>query len=615
VARVARKARKAAPAADMGLRPAPPVGLRGAVRVGIFGGLGLVFLSAVGMVERFQAREIIGPLSLGYLLLVLLAWTIGYVAGRPPPPLEGFAPARPGRRNIVAGLVAGALAGAVLALFGALAGGVNMRPVFTNVSPELVRLLTFGRGIALGGLLLFAGTALVGGTGAALHLVVWRWRRVILGAVLWLVVLGMLQSVVLQVFRGLGACGASQAAGLCRVVYEPQGLSAWGVLTVGALAATLYWVEGRSERTIRTRIKEAPMGRRRVLVLGGVAVALLVLGALPHVLGRFLSDVLNIAGIFMIMALGLNIVVGLAGLLDLGYVAFFAVGAYAGAKLTSPIAPGFAPELSFWAAIPVVIVASVAAGLIVGTPVLRMRGDYLAIVTLGFGEIARLLAQSDWLKPVVGGARGIRQVPNISFFGVEIQGPQAFFYAILGIVLLAAYGSYALQSSRVGRAWMAIREDEVVAEAMGVNIVTAKLSAFTAGAVLAGLAGALFASKIGSVFPASFEIVVSLTVLVIVIVGGLASVSGVVLGALVLMGLPELLREFELYRFLVYGALLVFMMLKRPQGFIPSKRREQELREEELMQDAWLRQQADERPEAAATGSAGEPGAPRGREG
>ena len=566
------------------------------------------------MVERFQAREVIGPLSLGYLLLVLLAGTIGYVAGRPTPPLEGFAPARPGGRNVVAGLVAGALAGVVLALFAAFIGAVNIRPVFTNVSPELTRLLTFGRGTGLGGLLLFAGIAVLGGIGAAPHLVARRWRRVVLGAGLWLVVLGMLQSLVLQVFRGLGACGASQAAGLCRVVYEPEGLSQWGVLIVGGLAAALYWLGGSTQRTIRRRVEAAPIGRRRVLALGALAVSLLVMGALPHVLGRFLSEVLNIAGIFMIMALGLNIVVGMAGLLDLGYVAFFAVGAYTAAKLTSPIAPGFAPELSFWAALPVVILASAVAGLIVGTPVLRMRGDYLAIVTLGFGEIARLLAQSDWLKPAIGGARGIRQVPNMSIVGLEIQGPQPFFYAILVMALLVAYASYALQGSRMGRAWMAIREDEAAAEAMGVNIVTAKLSAFIVGAILAGLAGALFASKIHSVFPASFEIVVSLTVLVIVIVGGLASVSGVVVGALVLMGLPELLREFELYRFLVYGALLIFMMLKRPQGLIPSRRREQELREEQLMQDAWLRQQT-KRPEGAATGSGGGHRGPPVREG
>jgi len=169
--------------------------------------------------------------------------------------------------------------------------------------------------------------------------------------------------------------------------------------------------------------------------------------------------------------------------------------------------------------------------------------------------------------------------------------------------MLCAYISYALQDSRVGRAWMAMREDEAVAEAMGVNIVAAKLSAFLMGAILAGLGGALFATKIGSVFPQSFDVVISITVLVIIIVGGMASIRGVMLGALVLVGLPELLREFEEYRFLLYGALLIFMMLRRPEGFIPSKRRAQELHEEDIAQDAWLAGTAAEpEPATAAAG-------------
>jgi branched-chain amino acid transport system permease protein len=155
--------------------------------------------------------------------------------------------------------------------------------------------------------------------------------------------------------------------------------------------------------------------------------------------------------------------------------------------------------------------------------------------------------------------------------------------------VLAAYVSWALQRSRVGRAWMAMREDESVAEAMGINIVAAKLSAFVIGAIMASFAGALWAVRIGSVFPNSFDIIVSITVLVVIIVGGIASVPGVMVGALVLVALPELLREFEEFRFLIYGALLIFMMVNRPEGFIPSTRRARELHEEEAEQDAWLR--------------------------
>jgi branched-chain amino acid transport system permease protein len=174
---------------------------------------------------------------------------------------------------------------------------------------------------------------------------------------------------------------------------------------------------------------------------------------------------------------------------------------------------------------------------------------------------------------------------------VEVQGPQMFFYAVFGFALIAAYVSYAVQDSRIGRAWMAMREDESVAEAMGVNIVTAKLSAFIIGAVLAGFGGALFAANIGSIFPHSFNIIVSITVLVVIIIGGLGSIPGVVLGALTLVGLPELLREFENFRFLIYGALLIFMMLNRPEGFVPSRRRAQELHEDEMLQDAWLKEE------------------------
>jgi branched-chain amino acid transport system permease protein len=398
------------------------------------------------------------------------------------------------------------------------------------------------------------------------------------------------------------------------------------------------------------------------MIIGGVVMVIL-LAVLPLVLGRFLSQVMDIALIFMLMGLGLNIVLGFAGLLDLGYVAFFAVGAYTTAVLTSPIAACFseggwvaaltsAPALAtFFLAIPFVILAAALAGIVVGTPVLRMRGDYLAIVTLGFGEIARIGFLSEALTDCFGGARGIRQTPSVivtplvlsilvgvvlafllfllvgrrvarrgrqgsliaggaavvaavalsfltyAVFGpvldvgpIDLDTPTLFFYGILVFALIAAYVSWTLQDSRIGRAWMAMREDESVAEAMGVNIVSAKLWAFIVGAVLASLGGALFAAKIHSVFPQSFGIVVSIQVLIIVILGGMGSMRGVVVGALVLIALPNLLREFEAYRFLLYGALLIFMMLKRPEGFIPSRRRAAELHEEDVAQDQWLKE-------------------------
>ncbi|MDH3425950.1 MAG: branched-chain amino acid ABC transporter permease [Acidimicrobiia bacterium] len=379
-------------------------------------------------------------------------------------------------------------------------------------------------------------------------------------------------------------------------------------------------------------------------------------------LGSFTNEILATVGLFLLMGLGLNIVIGLAGLLDLGYVAFFAVGAYAVAVLTSPSSPKFDATWPFILAIPAVILAAAFAGVMVGTPVIRMRGDYLAIVTLGFGEIARILFISDWLKPTFGGAQGILSIPSLAVWrwvisltllvaavmvarfswqrlirpGIEpapsprlraaaagvaaliavgsvvaatkigidgtfiVQGtqPKLVFYAVFFFAIIAAFISWRLQDSRVGRAWMAMREDEQVAEAMGINTTTAKLMAFITGAILASFGGALFAAKIGSVFPNSFALIVSIIVLVLIIVGGMGNIPGVAVGALVLVGIlggptqPGLLREFEGFKLLIYGALLIYMMLKRPEGLLPSSRRAQELHQEEVMQDAWLKGEA-----------------------
>jgi branched-chain amino acid transport system permease protein len=399
-----------------------------------------------------------------------------------------------------------------------------------------------------------------------------------------------MQPFVEQVLRGVRSELGIETNPLTRFLYSGGSLRTVAAVVIGLAGFGLHLVLRRPGRTpLRTQVARLPNRSRRVAGGGALLVAALLIGVLPSILGSFLSEVLSIAGIFALMALGLNIVVGFAGLLDLGYVAFFAVGAYTTAVLTSPT--GGAGWI-FWAAVPFVVLAAAVAGLTVGTPVLRMRGDYLAIVTLGFGEIARLLFLSDWLAPTFGGAQGIKAIPDITIGPWEIRGPQAFLYPLIVLILLAAYVSHALQNSRIGRAWMAMREDESVAEAVGVNIVAAKLSAFIVGAILAGLGGALFATKIGSIFPNSFDIIVSITVLVVVIVGGMASVPGVILGAVVLVGLPELLREFEDFRFLIYGALLIFMMLRRPEGFIPSRRRAQELHEADIAQDAWLRARA-----------------------
>jgi branched-chain amino acid transport system permease protein len=289
-----------------------------------------------------------------------------------------------------------------------------------------------------------------------------------------------------------------------------------------------------------------------------------------------LTEVINNVGLYILMGFGLNIVVGFAGLLDLGYVAFFAIGAYTMGVLTSTSELGVA-GMSFWGALPFCVLAAVIAGVILGIPVLRMRGDYLAIVTLGFGEIIRLLALSDWLKPYIGGAQGILMIPKPGIFGFELVTPEAFYYLILLGCLLAAFVSWRLRDARLGRQWMAMREDEDVAEATGIPLVKTKLLAFATGAAFAGLSGAIFASKLSSVFPHSFNLLVSINVLCLIIVGGIGSLPGVVVGALFMIGLPELLREFAEYRYLMYGALLIVMMLLRPEGLWPSAVHKREL--------------------------------------
>jgi branched-chain amino acid transport system permease protein len=562
------------------------VNLRGAVRLGLLGGVAGVFVSAIGMVTEFRATEIVDRLTFAYVMLAAIPIVFGYLASRPPRQLEGFEESRPGALNVVAGATAGLLAGGVLAAFTALISAFDVRYVLTNVSPELRDALTLGMGLGLAIALHVLAGGVLGALSGGSHLLGDRWRRPLGMALLWVVLFGLLQALVVTLIDGI------DIDPMIDVLYAPGGgLTIVGAVLVAVAAFAIYWWRGRAGTSLRDRFDALPETRRRTVSIAALAGLIIVLVVLPTILGVFLSQVAVTAGIFLLMALGLNIVVGFAGLLDLGYVAFFAVGAYTTAVLTSPGSPAFAPELTFWLALPFVVLAAAVSGMLVGTPVIRMRGDYLAIVTLGFGEIARLLFLSQWLTPVFGGAQGIINIPDIVIGPVEVQGPQMFFYAVFGFALIAAYVSYAVQDSRIGRAWMAMREDESVAEAMGVNIVTAKLSAFIIGAVLAGFGGALFAANIGSIFPHSFNIIVSITVLVVIIIGGLGSIPGVVLGALTLVGLPELLREFENFRFLIYGALLIFMMLNRPEGFIPSRRRAQELHEDEMLQDAWLKEE------------------------
>lgn len=579
------------------------IDLRRAARLGAIGGVTAIFIAAVGMVEAFANRIIIQPyLTLSYAALLLVPLLFGYLAAKLPDPIEGVEQAPPGPRNVLAGFIAGTLTGVGAVLIVLIADSFDLRQMFIALSPRLVIIMTFGLELLPGLALLTAVGTVLGTVGGSLWLIARKWRGPLINAFVWTLLAGLLQQLIQGVLRGLRLDAVAQ------FLYSPLGgLQPVGAVLIFLLVLGLYIYLDRTDVSLRARYDALSDRRRRRVLIAGAAAGLIAIFVLPQILGVFLSEVLDLVGIFLLMGLGLNLVVGFAGLLDLGYVAFFAVGAYTTAVLISPGSPAFAPQITFWAALPFVIGAAALAGIIVGTPVLRMRGDYLAIVTLGFGEIARILFISEALFPYVGGAQGITQIPTISIGGFAANTPPKFFYPIAAFVLIAIYATWALENSRVGRMWKAMREDEPVAEVMGINTVQAKLTAFIMGAIIASFGGALFAAKIGSVFPHSFNIVVSIQVLVLIIVGGMGSIPGVIVGAIVIIGLPELLREFAEFKFLMYGALLIYMMLNKPEGFVPSRERVRELHQEELMQDAWLQDEeaGKQEPGAAAAGAAG----------
>ncbi|MFQ5646602.1 MAG: branched-chain amino acid ABC transporter permease [bacterium] len=298
--------------------------------------------------------------------------------------------------------------------------------------------------------------------------------------------------------------------------------------------------------------------------------------------------VATIAGIYICLAMGLNITVGFTGLLDLGYVAFYAIGAY-----TSAIFFKAFPELTwaFWFLLPAGAFLAAGAGLLVGIPTLRLRGDYLAIVTLGFGEIVRMVL-TNW-GTFTNGPKGISGIPGpalggfsfekgMELFGLEFPRITNNYFLIYLLAALMGFAVYRLNHSRIGRAWVAIREDELAAEAMGINTTAFKLLAFAIGASFAGMGGVLYANTIGFVDPMSFIFMESAMILSMVVLGGMGSLPGVILGAFVLVVLPEKLRDFQQYRMLLFGAALIAMMVFQPEGLIPSKRRQLEFSYHEL---------------------------------
>ncbi|MDE0232439.1 MAG: branched-chain amino acid ABC transporter permease [bacterium] len=571
---------------------------RRVIRLGALGAVGQVFISLSGMPVRLDVREIIVPiLSLGYLAVLAVPVVLGVLLGRRPQH-EEFLERPPGSRDLVLGATLGGLmGGGGLSVLALLLANFDLRDPLINWSPQLSEFLSFGRGTAFGfviWLVIGGGLGLLGGS---LRLASSRTQRVIMTMALTVVSAAILESLVVDLVEGVSL------EALVEWMYAPRGgLTLVGAAVLAVVSGLLSLVGQGRIKAVQGRIQamEGPRQTRVNLML--IAAVGVVLVILPLLVGKLTNELLANIGLFVLLALGLNIVVGLAGILDLGYVAFFAVGSYSTAVLTAATSPRIAPEFPWFVALIIVIVIAILVGLFIGAPVIRMRGDYLAIVTLGFGEIIRLLFLSDWLSGWFGGSQGITAIDGVDVFGlltVDGTNPRRVFYLVLFFCAIAIYISWRLERSRLGRAWMAVREDEPVAEAMGINTVNVKLMAFVVGAVLGSFGGAIFVAKVGSVFPSSFLILVSIIILVVVIFGGMGNIFGVIAGAVVLIGVlggpkqPGLLVEFSEFKLLIYGALLVWMMLARPEGLIPSARRSRELHQEEFLQDAWLRGQID----------------------
>jgi branched-chain amino acid transport system permease protein len=301
-----------------------------------------------------------------------------------------------------------------------------------------------------------------------------------------------------------------------------------------------------------------------------ILVGVLLSGAIvfPFIFDTYQTNIMITALMYVVLGLGLNIVVGMAGLLDLGFVAFYAVGAYSYALLNYHFG------LGFWAALPIGGCLAAMAGIILGFPVLRLRGDYLAIVTLGFGEIIRLVLEN-WNKFSMGPS-GISNIPRPGLFGLEMSLNGSILYLYYMMIIFMIFTIFVvnrLQDSRLGRAWIALREDEIACQAMGIDKRKTKLVAFSLGAFWAGIVGVIFAAKTTFINPASFTFLESAIILSIVVLGGMGSIVGVIIGAFILILLPEYLRAFSEYRMLAFGAILVAMMVFRPQGLFSTIRR------------------------------------------
>jgi ABC-type branched-subunit amino acid transport system permease subunit len=425
------------------------------------------------------------------------------------------------KQALTAGVLAGAISGLFAAVIGFLFGtllsnGVDPRTYLPSVSPESIRMFLFNQTPLLGSLIAF----------------------------------------------GLLTASGLAASALAFFLRNNDGLksnarNAWdSILGVAHSERVSGITHNRYSRMISLLV---------------IAILLIIL---PRTWGSYWNYVFGTVGIYIILGLGLNIITGWAGQLVIGYVAFFAIGAYTFALVTAPEPHHL--MWNFWIALGLGVFAAAIAGLLIGLPILNLRGDYLAIVTLGFAEIIRILLKSDLMTAYTAGPRGIRDIAGPSLIGKSFNSDVDFMYLIIIAVLVVTFLANRLKNSRTGKAWFAINLDETVARATGINSFASKLLALALSAAMAGLAGALFASRNQFTGPDDHALMVSINVICLVIVGGIGNIPGVFLGAFALKGLPEILRETENYRLLIFGVLLIVMMRLRPEGFLPAQRPELE---------------------------------------
>ncbi len=547
------------------------VNWKNVLQFGLLSGIIVAYCGIVGMIEAFHEREIIdGFITLGQFILLFTPLLMAvYVAKQLKD--EGADIALVIGSGIVVGFLT-AIPTIALLLF----NDVNeMRNIFVNINRDWIDVVTFdNRDQLMTGILTLSIISTISGlVGSVFYVMPNVPRKALIYGLTITLGFGIFGETVRLVLQ------ENMSRDLLGEIFRRDTLKQNPAIALFIMSTAIGFVWAVFGDKARGSFQALEGGQRRTVNSIGMLLFFAALMILPWVIGRTLSDVAVTIGLFVLMGLGLNIAIGLAGLLDLGYVTNYAVGAYILAVLTSigPLGIGNG-VFSFWMVIPIALLSAMFAGFIFAVPVLRMRGDYLAIATLGFGEIIGKLAISDWLKDIIGGAQGVQAIPKPVFFGTTLTNPEQLYYIVLGACLVTLFVSIRLNNSRTGRQWMAIREDEDVATAMGIDTSRAKLLAFTLSAATGGVAGAIFAAKVGTVFPNSFTVFISINVLSLIIVGGIASNPGIVVGAIVLIGMPELLREFSDFRFLLYGVLLIAMMINRPEGLIPSQVRSREIR-------------------------------------